>query len=135
MRFFRSDEEEDEDDINKTYAKDDEGSESTEAHNDRLLKPRKQPGALPEKWLPERQKEHTLDSMLQSDGGGAVEFAPEKRLSSKKIRITICGRYIVSSSTFLYPYFSCFGNAPNLSRILKHSNPPFTLNTFSIIHC
>ncbi|TVY41457.1 hypothetical protein LOCC1_G005138 [Lachnellula occidentalis] len=94
--LFRSDEEEDEDEIIKAHATGEE-SEYADILKKKIWKAKKRAGALPEKWVPERQKaKQGLGSMLPPEGNGAVDFGQSSAgdKPSKKIRVKICGRYI-----------------------------------------
>ncbi|TVY87687.1 hypothetical protein LAWI1_G006032 [Lachnellula willkommii] len=94
--LFRSDEEEDEDEIIKARATGEE-DEYDEIMKKRIWQAKKQRGALPEKWVSERQKaKQALGSMLPTEGNGVVDFGRSNAgdKPSKKIRVKICGRYI-----------------------------------------
>jgi hypothetical protein len=104
--LFRSEEEPD-DDVEIPDAEDDP-EKKVHPFDKEVLKPKKPKGALPDKWVPKRDKAKemaeemglmpTLDLMTNSGPGGTVinfgENQNIKKSSKRKIRVKICGRSI-----------------------------------------
>jgi len=88
--LFRSADEVDEATISKREKHDDESQKGK-----KLLPWKKKRGELPDKWVPNRQKQ-AINKVLPGVGDSAVDFgqADDPKLSKKKIRVKVCGRYI-----------------------------------------
>lgn len=90
--LFRSEDEVDEDTISKMRQIDGD----SHAGKKKLLPWKKKRGELPDKWVPNREKQ-AMGKMLPDVGGSAVDFGEggdQTKLSRKKIRVKICGRHI-----------------------------------------
>jgi hypothetical protein len=104
--LFRSEEEEDEADVEIVEPETKDFKKKDALDDMPVWKPRRLKGELPDTWKPKREMASlaeemgampTLDSMLQSGEGGAVNFGDMKDLKKtprKKIRVKICGRSI-----------------------------------------
>ncbi|KAH8762906.1 hypothetical protein F5882DRAFT_431367 [Hyaloscypha sp. PMI_1271] len=102
--FFRSEEEEEEADIEMSKPAS-PTSKDTDEHGMPMFKLKKQKGELPDTWKPKSEMAKmaeqmgqlpTFDSIMENEEGGAVNFGENKdsKVPRKKIRVKICGKSI-----------------------------------------
>jgi hypothetical protein len=102
--FFRSEEEEEEADIEMAKPAS-PTSKDTDEHGMPMFKLKKQKGELPDTWKPKSEMAKmaeqmgqlpTFDSIMENEEGGAVNFGENKdsKVPGKKIRVKICGKSI-----------------------------------------
>jgi hypothetical protein len=102
--LFRSEEEEEESDIEMAQPASPTTSKNTDEHGMPIFKLKKPKGALPDKWKPRSEMAKmaeemgqlpTFDSIMEKEGG-AVQFGEnmDAKTPRKKIRVKICGKSI-----------------------------------------
>lgn len=103
--LFRSEEEEEEADIEMAKPDVNPASSDYDEHGMPMFKPRKRKGELPDTWKPksemaklakERGQLPTFDSIMQAEEGGVLNFGENRdaKIPRKKIRVKICGKSI-----------------------------------------
>jgi hypothetical protein len=103
--LFRSEEEEEEADIEMAKPDVNPASSDCDEHGMPMFKPKKAKGELPDTWKPKSEmakmaKEMgqlpTFDSVMQAEEGGVVNFGENRdaKIPRKKIRVKICGKSI-----------------------------------------